>query len=71
MQDLIVEEDDDQSYQSNGDEESKENKEMVLPEFHAWEAISLMRRYSTLDFVIKDESDLMALIHVVGRRVYT
>ena len=29
-----------------------------------------MRRYSTLDFVVKDEANMMALLHVTGRQFY-
>ena len=39
-------------------------------EHHAWQCISFMRRYSTLDLRVKNENDMMALIHVLGRHVY-
>jgi len=38
--------------------------------FYPWECVSLMRRFSTLDFIIKDDGHMMAFLNVIGRRVY-
>ena len=36
-----------------------------------WNCVSLMRRSSTLDFVIMSESDMMALLHVIGFLIFS
>lgn len=41
-----------------------------VKEFHAWECISLIRCFSTLDFVIKDEGHMAALFNYTWRKVY-
>lgn len=41
-----------------------------MQEFHAWECISLIRRYSSLDFIVKDEGHLAALFHCLWRHIY-
>ena len=41
-----------------------------IKEYHAWECVSLLRLYSTLDFTISDTTHLMAFLHVLGRRFY-
>ena len=38
-----------------------------LQNFYQWNCVSLFRKYSTLDFVIPKDEELMALLHVVGR----
>ena len=39
-------------------------------EHHAWQCISFIREFSTLDFVVPNENDMMALIHVMARIIY-
>ena len=39
-------------------------------EFHAWQCISLLRRYSSLDFMIKEENHMTAFFHVVWAVIY-
>lgn len=38
--------------------------------FYPWQCITLVRSHSTTDFVIKDESDMMALLHVLHYLIY-
>ena len=58
----------DQIMQPMAEMESK--KEEESDEFHAWQCFSLLRRYSTLDFQIKDELHAIAFFHVAWRAVY-
>ena len=48
----------------------KVENESEVQEFHAWECISLLQRYSTLDFQIQNEENMTAFFHVVWRIVY-
>ena len=41
-----------------------------IEEFHAWECVTLMKKFSSLNLVIKDERHMMALLHVLGRKFY-
>ena len=42
-----------------------------IEEFHSWECISLIgENGSTLDFVIKDEGHMMAVLNVLGKYIY-
>ena len=42
-----------------------------LSEFHSWECISLVASSGhTLDFVIKNEGHMMAILNILGRSVY-
>ena len=50
--------------------EKADGKNEDSEEFHAWECISLLRKRSTLDLVVKDEVHLMALLHFTGRKLY-
>ena len=38
-----------------------------MQNFYQWNCVSLFRKYSTLDFVIPKDEELMALLHVGGR----
>ena len=49
---------------------SKQEKEDFNGEFYPWECISLMRRYSSLDFVIQDEDNLAAFFNYVWYTIY-
>lgn len=39
-------------------------------EFHSWECVSLLLRDHTIDFVVKDEGQCMALLNFAGRVAY-
>ena len=52
------------------DNEAKIRGLSAYEEFHTWECISLRRAFSTLDLVVKDDGDLMALLHYAGRTIF-
>ena len=41
-----------------------------MDQFYAWQCISLVRKFSTLDFVIPDEKHLSALFHFSWATLY-
>ena len=48
-----------------------ERQASKFEEFHSWECISLVLASGhTLDFVVKDEGHMMALLNILGRSVY-
>ena len=52
-------------------DDDDEAKVKELDEFYSWQCVSLvMKQGQTLDFVIKNESLMMAFLNVVGRPIF-
>lgn len=51
-------------------EEGDGRRSASPPDFYAWQCISLVREFSTLDFIVRDEGHLQALFYYAWSNIY-